>query len=585
MGNTEELDLVVIGAGSYGLAAAKTFLEVNPSASIAILDSEETIGGVWAERKLYPGLKTNNMLGTYEFSDLPMDTATYGIKAGEHISGEVVHRYLKDYARKFGIYSKIRFQTKVLSAEQAGGEGWLLTVTKGFSDKDALKTSEVLAKKLIVATGVTSDPFLPRFSGSESFGAPLFHTGDFKEHAGTLESAKTVAVFGGTKSAWDAVYAYATRGVKVEWIIRESGHGPTWMAPPYVTPLKRWLEKLVHTRFITWLSPCIWGNFDGYSRVRSFLHGTAIGRTLVNTFWGILGNDVKTLNKYSSHPELAKLEPWNDAFFVGASGISILNYDTDFFELVRNGTVSVHIADIEGLAPKTVLLTKGERLKVDAMVCATGWKHRVALDFLPKDLDLGLPHHTTSAPNAHTKQANEEILSRFPRLKQRPAARPKYVPLTESKGISDEDLAPPEETFEPFQHYRFMVPPSTIRDRNIAFTGFQLTISTTIMAQAQALWIAAYFSDKADAVAIPADDEEVRYEAVLHNRFGRWRYPEGFGVIPDFAFDAVPYLDMLLTDLGLDCHRKRGLLRDMFSPYGPEDYKGLVGEWVSRVKR
>lgn len=193
---------------------------MNPSANIAILDSEETIGGVWAERKLYPGLKTNNMLGTYEFSDLPMDTATYGVKAGEHISGDVIHRYLEDYARKFGIYSKIRFETKVLSAEQVSGSGWLLTVRKGFSNKDALKTSEILAKKLIVATGVTSDPFLPRFSGSESFGAPLFHTGDFKEHAGTLESAKTVAVFGGTKSAWDAVYAYATKGVKVEWIIR-----------------------------------------------------------------------------------------------------------------------------------------------------------------------------------------------------------------------------------------------------------------------------------------------------------------------------------------------------------------------------
>lgn len=194
---------------------------MNPSSTIAILDSEETVGGVWAEGKLYPGLKTNNMLGTYEFSDFPMDTATYGVKAGEHIPGAVIHRYLKDYAEKTGVYSKIQFETKVVSAEQVGGgEGWLLSVTKGFSDEDALKTSQVLARKLVVATGVTSDPFLPRFSGSESFGVPLFHTGAFREHLGTLETAKTVAVFGGTKSAWDAVYAYATRGVKVEWIIR-----------------------------------------------------------------------------------------------------------------------------------------------------------------------------------------------------------------------------------------------------------------------------------------------------------------------------------------------------------------------------
>lgn len=359
------------------------------------------------------------------------------------------------------------------------------------------------------------------------------------------------------------------------------------MAPPYVTPAKRWLEKLVHTRLLTLLSPCIWGHFDGYSRIRSFLHGTAIGRALVNTFWGILGNDVKTLNKYSSHPELAKLTPWNDAFFVGASGISILNYDTDFFELIRNGTVSIHIADIEGLAPKTVLLSKGVQLKVDAMICATGWKRHVPLDFLPKDLDLGLPRPTPTNGelSLHAEQANSEILSRFPRLKQRPDPRPKYVPLTESKAISDPELAPPEETFEPFQHYRFMVPPSTIRDRNIAFVGFQLTISSTIMAQAQGLWVTAYFSGRDDAVAIPADEEKVKYEAVLHNRFGRWRYPEGFGVVPDFAFDAVPYLDMVLTDLGVECHRKRGVLSDLFGAYGPEDYRGIVGEWMARVGR
>lgn len=194
---------------------------MNPSANIAILDSEETIGGVWAQRRLYPGLKTNNMLGTYEFSDFPMDTATYGIKPGEHIKGEIVHRYLTDYAHEFGIYSKIRFETNVLTAQQVDdGSGWLLTAEKKSSDKKAPKADEILAKKLIVATGVTSEAFLPRFAGSDTFGMPLFHSKDTKVYESALESAKTVAVFGGTKSAWDAAYVYARKGVKVEMIIR-----------------------------------------------------------------------------------------------------------------------------------------------------------------------------------------------------------------------------------------------------------------------------------------------------------------------------------------------------------------------------
>lgn len=44
-------------------------------------------------------------------------------------------------------------------------------------------------------------------------------------------------------------------------------------------------------------------------------------------------------------------------------------------------------------------------------------------------------------------------------------------------------------------------------------------------------------------------------------------------------FDAVPYLDMLLKDLGLEHKRKGSCLKEIFHAYGPEDYQGLVEEW------
>jgi cation diffusion facilitator CzcD-associated flavoprotein CzcO len=178
------------------------------------LDADFSVGGVWSEARLYPGLKSNNIIGTYEYSDFPMDSATYGVKHGEHIPGAVLHRYLTDYAKKFNVYGKIQFNTKVQSAERRDRRGWLLTVLKSG------KESQVFAKKLIVATGMTSEPFLPKFSGGEIFGVPLFHIKQFKEQAHILETAKTVTVFGGTKSAWDAVYACSMKGIKVDWVIR-----------------------------------------------------------------------------------------------------------------------------------------------------------------------------------------------------------------------------------------------------------------------------------------------------------------------------------------------------------------------------
>ena len=566
---------------------AKTYLEVNPSAKVVVLEAAPTIGGVWAKHRLYPGLKSNNMVGTYEYSDFPMDEATFGVKPGQHIPGHVIHEYLRSYAEKFDVYRRIRFESKVETVERRQGGGWVLTIREGGNSNGGGLT-QLLAHKLLIATGLTSEPFLPDISGSESFDAPLFHCRYLLDHADTMfKSASNVAVFGGTKSAWDAAYAFASQGITVDWIIRESGHGPVWMAPPYVTPLKIWLEKLVATRFLTWFSPCVWGDWDGFASIRRFLHSSAVGRKIVDGFWGVLANDVKDLNAYDKHPETKKLKPWTSAFWV-ASSLSILNYPTDFFEFVRNGTIKVHIADITELSPKTIHLSTGDTLKADALICSTGWRHHPPVKFLPEGIDreLGLPYHAEGPDDPRAKQADEEILARFPRLRSQPEINPHYKPLESQKSKASLN--------RPYRLYRFMVPPAFIEDRTIAFNGMIQSISTAPAAQLQALWLTAYLDGKlAIDHKTPGQrqdsklslEDEVQWETILHAQFGKWRYPAGFGArYPDFVFDALPYMDMLLRDLGLESHRKGGWLAECFRPYGPADYRGLVDEWRIKVR-
>ncbi|OAA65566.1 flavin-binding monooxygenase-like protein [Niveomyces insectorum RCEF 264] len=616
----ETLDLVVVGAGWFGLCAAKTYHQLHPEATFAVLDTSPTIGGVWAEHRLYPGLKSNNMLGTYEYPDFPMDTATYGVQPGEHIPGTVVHRYLADYAKAFAVTPHVRSCTKVTSAELRPAGGWTLSVVTGSNNTDgktqpsssSSSSSILIAKKLIIATGLTSEPFLPHFEGQETFGAPIFHSKDFLQHAATLESAKAVTIFGGTKSAWDMVYAYASKGIHVDWVIRSTGHGPIWQAPPYVTPLKKWLEKLVMTRLLTWFSPCIWGDADGYTGMRGFYHGTAVGRAITNSFWSILGGDVIALNKYAAHPETAKLKPWSEAMFTGSS-FSILNYPTDFFELIRNGTVRVHIGEIASLSPGKVHLTDGTTFASEALGCATGWKHVPPMTFLPAGIerDLGLPH----APSDHepiftpdaVDRADKEILARFPRLRDQPVQNKNLTPLLASGGLSSTDAVSPATPLTPYTLYRFMLPPTErfVRRRDIAFAGVLMNFCIPTIAQAQALWMAALFDGELPTSVLPtlptagndagsttttttttsAALEKLRYETVLYSRFGKWRYPAGHGdQFPDFVFDALPYIDLLLGDLGLPIYRKgNGLLAEATTPYGPEDYKDLVAEWKAKV--
>jgi len=143
-----------------------------------------------------------------------MDTETFKVKTGEHIPGEVINKYLKAYARHFGIENAIRLNTKVLSAEHQDAEagGWILTVGSA--------ATKIFAQRLIIATGLTSEAFMPHFEGQETFGGKIFHSKHFRQNRDTLQTAKAATVFGATKFGWDAAYAYATAGVQVHWVIR-----------------------------------------------------------------------------------------------------------------------------------------------------------------------------------------------------------------------------------------------------------------------------------------------------------------------------------------------------------------------------
>ncbi|GFG26298.1 dimethylaniline monooxygenase [N-oxide-forming] 1 [Aspergillus udagawae] len=595
----ETVDLTVIGAGWSGLAAIKTYLQVNPSSNVVLLEAASSIGGVWAKHRLYNGLKSNNMLGTYEFSDFPMDPETFGVQPGEHIPGQIIQQYMEKFAERFQFRDRVRLNTRVRSAEHRPDGTWLLTTVRTDEQADD-KVTEMVTRKLVVATGITSQAYLPTFPGQETFDAPLFHCRDLLQHeAEVLQEGRRITVFGGTKSAWDAVYSAATAGAQVDWVIRENGHGPVWMAPPYVTPLKKWLEKLVTTRLLTFFSPCIWGHADGYPRIRRFLHGTWLGRKIVDAFWAILANDVIQLNRYDAHPETAKLKPWISPFWIAAS-LSILNYPTDFFDLVRSGAVRVHIANITRLSQGTVHLSSGTDLPSSALICSTGWKATPNLDFLPAglDTDCGFPWAADPTPEDLLAAADKEILRRFPRLRDQPAPPKDYAPLAPDA---------PAAAAHPFRLARFMVPCSLARERSLAFMGITMTINTTLVAQAQALWITAFFGgepvlrptercppavravdEDADAEKLvdQREDLDLVWETALHSQFGKWRYPGGFGKRnPDFVFDAIPYVDLLLKDLGARSVRKSGALGRVLSPYGMEDYRGLVEEWMASNSR
>lgn len=581
----DNADVVIIGAGIYGLTTASTYHRLHPEASILIVDASRSVGGPWAPARSFPGLKTNNLWGMYEHPDFPMHEDTFGVKRGEHIPAEKMLDYVRAFIDWSGIGPFLKLRTRVEVIEK-DSDGWSLSCV---SEKETGGTTalQIRTPKLIIAVGNHNKPFTPQYPTSPSFKPIVMHSRDFPRHYQNVIKPNThTLIIGSSKSAWDVAYACATEPSSTSTatvLIRPSGNGPMWMTTSHVTPLTLWLEKLVFTRFFGFMSPCPWAQTSGIEGwLRSFFQGTWLGRKITGAFWHILGEDAIALNKLDNHPETKKLRPWRSAFEVG-NALGIHNYPTNFYDLVRNGRVKIVIDEVESLAEgNEVRLKSGDTIQVDAVVCATGWQVGNTFKFKPEGLEqeLGMPHTRPLDPKhqALIRATEDQLYTQFPYLKNRDASR-KHHPDPSLRYTQELEI---DQKQQPYRLYRFIAPP-TLQDRSIAFAGALLNLGTFSCAYIQSLWIAAYFDD---ALSVPiASPELILSEVYRDSQYCVLRGPTTSGrILPDVVFDSLPYFDLLLHDLGLEGKRKGGLLgvRECVKSYGPEDYRGLLAQWEER---
>ncbi|TQN66873.1 FAD-dependent monooxygenase DEP4 [Colletotrichum shisoi] len=580
---------LIIGAGPSGLCAAKTLLQHDPAAEMLIVDGRPSVGGVWSKETIYPNLKTNNFVTGIDFSDFPMDYERFGLKMYQHVPGWVMHEYLTEYAKHFGVWDKIRLNTRVVrvTRPEDGGE-WRVDV----EEKDGAART-ITCARLIVATGVLTVPHVPDFAGSETFAAPVIHSSDLGPRADLFASPDitTVAVLGGSKSAYDAVHLAASTGHKVRWVIRRSGRGPVWVAPGFTQlgPFKVWRERLVTRRICAFMSPWLFSDFSGLECVRQFLHESAVGRVVSRAFWGLIRHDTINDCGYQTDERTKVLQPEQSQFWYGtASGI--LSFDDDFFEYVRNGTVQIHREDVDHLSDHRVHLGDGTTFAADLLVASTGFSSKPTIDFEPASLhsDLGIPTTSLGPEQAAfwaeaDAKADAVVGARFPRLLDGPFQGP-----TSSKPRPFHAGASGEVQHTPWRLYRGIAPPGLAArdDRSLVFVGAFSNLANVMRLEAQCLWMLAYFEGRVAALEADRRAGRVFEETAVFQRWAQHRAPYGHGrCYPDLVFDQLPYWDMLLGDVGVETRRKAGVWAELFESYTPVDYRGIVDEWMTAQNR
>jgi len=183
--------VAVIGAGSSGIAALKGLVDRGFDATC--YEASDRVGGNWVfgnqngMSASYKSLHINTSRERMEYSDFPMPKHYADFPHHSHIA-----EYFNEYVDNFGIRDRIRFETKVVSAERGPDGLWTITDDKGGVDQyDAL----------LVANGHHWDPRWPEPAFAGHFDGLEIHAHSY-ENSDILRG-KRVVVVGMGNSAMD----------------------------------------------------------------------------------------------------------------------------------------------------------------------------------------------------------------------------------------------------------------------------------------------------------------------------------------------------------------------------------------------
>lgn len=125
--------------------------------------------------------------------------------------------------------SRIRFGIEVHSVRKIDGV-WVVSASEEACGNP--ETSH--CSKLMVASGLTSVPYIPALPGKEKFGGPIIHQEAFGS-SDILSSPpiQTITMLGSGKSSADMIYAAVKAGKSVNWVFKATDiTGPAFFLLP-----------------------------------------------------------------------------------------------------------------------------------------------------------------------------------------------------------------------------------------------------------------------------------------------------------------------------------------------------------------
>ena len=216
LGNVEQFDAIVIGAGVTGLY--QTYCLRNIGMSVRVFEDGDGVGGTWYWNR-YPGARFDSESYTYGYSFSKELLQEWDWK--ELYSGQPENeRYLNYVADKFDLRRYIRFNSRVADCTfEEDRNTWLVTIADGHQARSPF---------LVTAVGLLSAHYIPDFEGLESYQGQWCHPGRWPKEGMDL-AGKRVGVVG----------TGATAVQLITEIAKEVGHLTVFQRTPnFCAPLR-----------------------------------------------------------------------------------------------------------------------------------------------------------------------------------------------------------------------------------------------------------------------------------------------------------------------------------------------------------
>jgi cation diffusion facilitator CzcD-associated flavoprotein CzcO len=337
-------EVLIIGAGFSGIGIANSLDRAGVS-DYLIVEQGDGFGGTWYWNR-YPGLAVDIPSFSYQYSYAKRTSWTR-----VYAPGDELRDYAEHCARRFGLYERVRFKTKVTSARfDEDRHRWLVDTDRG---------TTIAPRHLIDATGVLTQPKLPDIEGVETFAGITMHTARW-DHTQDL-SGKRVAVIGTGASAVQLIPVIAPEVDQLVVFQRT----PIWCLPKLDGPVPqsvRWFitrvpggasaARLLSQSFVELIFPLA-AHYHGTLRLATIFESSAR----------------KYIRDQVHDPQLReKLTPRYSL------GCKRPGFHNAYLATFNRANVTLETDPIERITTAGVVTRSGTTHEVDVLIHATGFK-------------------------------------------------------------------------------------------------------------------------------------------------------------------------------------------------------------------